>query len=236
MAMTTSDAGARMMEVYLVPTGVDRYELYYEAPAEVQTDVEDAGRSSWGARALARFRSLVAEAEEDRRKREDGDPSARHGLWRAMLRKVAEAIAEQRLLWHLRRETDGQLRFPDDLTSLRATGILRDALRADHDKHRRWLAIDAVLLLVAAPLTVIPGPNVPAWYFTFRVVGHYLSMRGAGRGRDLVAWNSTPSAELSAIRDALRLGRTERVDRLDQLSAALGLSRLSSCIERTRRT
>jgi hypothetical protein len=225
-----------VMEVYLVPTGADRYELYYEAPADAHPDVDDAGRSSWWTRAVARFRALIAEAEEDRRRREDGDPAPRQGLWRAMLRKVAEAIAEQRLLWHLRRATEGRLWFPDDLTGLRATGLLRESLRADFDKHRRWLVIDAVLLLASVPLTVIPGPNVAAWYFTFRVVGHFLSMRGAGRGRDLVTWDSAPSKELSAIPAALRLAHAERVKRLNQLSEALGLTRLSSFIERTRRT
>jgi hypothetical protein len=225
-----------MMDVYLVPTGADRHELYFEASSDVQTDVEDTGRSSWWTRTAARFRALLAEAEEDRRRREDGDSAAGRGLWRAMLRRVAEAVAEQRLLWHLRRVGAGLLRFPEDLTRDRAIAILRGALRADFEKHRRWLAIDALLLLASVPLTVIPGPNVPALYFSFRVVGHYLSMRGAGRGRDLVVWESEPSAELSALRAALRLGRPERIDRLNELSEALGLSRLTSFIERTRRT
>ena len=52
-------------------------------------------------------------------------------------------------------------------------------MRRDLGKHRRWLVIDALLLAVSVPLTLIPGPNVPALYFSFRVVGHFLSMRGA---------------------------------------------------------
>jgi hypothetical protein len=224
------------MDVYLVPTGADQYELYFEAPSEVPPDIEHSGRSSWWARMTVRFRALLAEAEEDRQRREDGDRTAGRGLWRAMLRRVAEAVAEQRLLWHLRRVTAGQFRFPDDLARDRALEILRGALRADFEKHRRWLAIDAVLLLASVPLTVIPGPNVPALYFSFRVVGHYLSMRGAGQGRDLVVWDAAPSGELSAIRAALTLGHAARVDRLNELSAALGVTRLSSFIERTRRT
>jgi hypothetical protein len=224
------------MDVYLVPTGADRYELYFEPPAEAETDVEEAGRFAWWTRTAARFRALLAEAEADRRRREDGEPAAGRGLWRAMLRRVAEAVAEQRLLWHLRRVAAARLLFPDDLAPDRAIAILRDALRADFEKHRRWLAIDAVLLLASVPLTVIPGPNVPALYFSFRVFGHYLSMRGAARGRDLIVWETAPCAELSAVRSILRLGRPERIDRLDELSMALGLSRLSSFIERTRRT
>jgi len=224
------------MDVYLVPTGADRYELYFEAPVDDHADVEETGRSSWWTRTAARFRALLAEAEEDRKRREDGAPAVGRGLWRAMLRRVAEAVAEQRLLWHLRPVSAARLWFPDDLTRDRAIEILRDALRADFEKHRRWLAIDAVLLLASVPLTVIPGPNVPALYFSFRVVGHFLSMRGAGQGRDRVVWEAVPSPELSALRAALRLGHTERIDRFHELSEGLALSRLSSFIERTRRT
>ncbi len=225
-----------MMDVFLVPTGGDRYELYFEAPADVEPVVEDTGRSSWWSSMTARFRAMLAEAEEDRRQREDGGAPARQGLWRAMLRRVAEAVAEQRLLWHLRSATAARLLYPDDLAADRARTVLRETLRADFEKHRRWLVIDALLLVISAPLTVIPGPNVPALYFSFRVVGHFLSMRGAGRGRDVVTWDSTSSPELSSLRAAIRLSHPGRLHRLDEVSAALGLSRLSSFIERTRRT
>ena len=39
-----------------------------------------------------------------------------------------------------------------------------------------------VLLIVSGVLALVPGPNVLAYYFAFRVVGHWLSMRGARQG------------------------------------------------------
>jgi hypothetical protein len=224
------------MDVYLVPIGADLYELYYEAPADAPHDLDDDRRRSWWSRAVARFRALLAEAEEDRRRREDGDAAAGRGLWRAMLRRVAEAVAEQRLLWHLRQTESGRLRFPGDLSGDRALELLRAALGADFRKHRRWLVIDAALFLASVPLTVIPGPNVPALFFSFRVFGHFLSLTGARRGLDRVVWHTAPSAELEAVRAALTLPHRERLDRLDKLSTALGLLRLPAFIERTRRS
>lgn len=222
--------------MYLVPAGADRYELYFEAPVDAALDGSGAGRSSWWTRTVARFRALLAEAEEDRRRREDGDHAAGRGLWGTMLRKVAEAVAEQRLLWHLRRVASGRLWFPDDLAGDRPLQTLRTSLRTDFRKHRRWLLIDAALFLASVPLTVIPGPNVPALYFSFRVFGHFLSLLGARRGRDRVVWQARPSAELTAVRAALALPHRERLDRLGELSTALGLVRLAAFIERTRRT
>ena len=54
-------------------------------------------------------------------------------------------------------------------------------LRRDHDRHRIWLVVNTVLLVLSAVLALVPGPNLVAYYFAFRVVGHWLSMRGAAR-------------------------------------------------------
>ena len=47
---------------------------------------------------------------------------------------------------------------------------------------------------------VIPGPNVPGFYFTFQVVGHFLSMRGAKHGLAVAPWTFKPSEDLSELR------------------------------------
>ena len=44
---------------------------------------------------------------------------------RRIMRWVAESIAEQRLLWHLRSQTDACLFYPDDIDEARATDVLR---------------------------------------------------------------------------------------------------------------
>ena len=56
---------------------------------------------------------------------------------------------------------------------------VRAMLKKDADHHLKWLFIDLTLLLASAPLMVIPGPNLPGFYFTFQVAGHFLSWRGA---------------------------------------------------------
>ena len=60
------------------------------------------------------------------------------------MRWVAESIAEQRLLWHMRRQTEACLFFPDDVTEASATARLRAQLGRDRDRHRFWLSIDSV--------------------------------------------------------------------------------------------
>ena len=157
------------------------------------------------------------------------------GLWRYIVGKIAEAVAEQRLLWRLRRETAIELAFPDDLDAERALAISRESMRRDFEKHRRWAVIDSLILLLFVPLTVIPGPNVPALYFFFRSVGHFLSMRGAKRGLDVVTWTTVARPPLTAVRAALMLEHTERRNRLESIARALGLERLPAFVERLRR-
>ena len=112
---------------------------------------------------------------------------------RRALRMVAESIAEQRLLWHMRRQHEAVLVHPEDLAGEAAMAIVRPALKADFEKHRRWLVIDGVLVLLSALLILVPGPNVLGYYFAFRVVGHYFSMRGARQALDHVVWTTRPT-------------------------------------------
>jgi len=175
---------------------------------------------------------MLAEAEEDRRRRERGEPAESGGVWRWLMRKVAEAVNEQRLLWLLRRQWQATLVHPDDVTPAQAVEIAREILRSDYERHRRWVVIDSLLVLLCLPLTVLPGPNVPSLYFTFRAVGHYLSMRGAKRGRTGVDWALVASTELTSLRQALGLARDARRLRIGEISAALGLDRLDAFVER----
>jgi hypothetical protein len=110
--------------------------------------------------------------------------------------------------------------------------ITRDSLRRDYEKHRRWMVIDALIFLLFMPLTVIPGPNFPALYFSFRAIGHFFSMRGAKQGLDRVTWTTVASSALSAVRDALTLDRATRRQRLEEISRELGLERLPGFVER----
>jgi hypothetical protein len=230
------------LDVYLVPVGGARFELYSESgqddPPEGPSEAEPS--AGWWARQMARFRATLAEAEAERR-RQDPDPGPpATGLrawsrraWRAILRRIAETIAEQRLLWQLRTQADARLVHSTWLDPARALTVMRDSLRKDQAKHRRWCVIDASLTALFGPLFFfIPGPNFVSWYFFFRAIAHYLSLRGATHGLKVTVWQTHASPELAGLLDAMALPRAERRARLDEIAAALELKHLTGFVER----
>ena len=223
------------MDVYLVPVAQDRYELYCEVPDEPES-LDDAEPRGFFQRLRRRFSDMLAEAERERREGSAarGEPAGwlRRGKSRIM-RWVAESVAEQRLLWHLRRQTAACLYFPDDVTEPVATGLLRAQLGRDRDKHRLWLIIDSVGFVLSGLLMLVPGPNLLAYYFAFRLVGHYLSMVGARRGLDIVQWRAEESAPLSELRKAIGLAPELRIRRVSEVALRLRLEHLASFLERT---
>jgi hypothetical protein len=215
------------MDVYLVPTSQTRHELYCEISAPVSTD-EAPTSSLWG-RATDVFRRALAEGERAETQPSDREP---HGwLRRTVTRRLAGAVAEQRLLWHLRRQTAVRLVHPDSLTPDRALETSRALLVGDRDKHRRWCVIDGLITLASAPVALVPGPNLLAYYFLFRSVGHFLSMRGAEQGLRRVVWDGVASPHLTGVRDALRLDPAARARRIDEIASALELHRLRAFVE-----
>lgn len=222
------------MDVYLVPIGRERYELYCEVPDEPDPPEIDE-EAGFVTRMKRRFSAMLAEAERERR-RGPVDPPARGVFGRLKartLRYVAESIAEQRLLWHLRRQNDACLFFPDDLEESRARTLLRRQLGRDFERHRFWLIVDSLGFVASGALFFLPGPNIVAYYFAFRMVGHYLSMRGARQGLDVVQWTSEQSGPLSQLRHAVDLKGDERDRRVHDVAAALKLEHLVKFFERT---
>jgi hypothetical protein len=222
------------MDVYLVPVGADRYELYCEVADEPDVG-EPAAPRGFFRRLGDRFRELLAEAERDRR--EPHRHTAQKG-WIArgkarLMRWVAESIAEQRLLWHLRGQRDARLFYPDDLDDAKANAILRAQIGRDYDKHRFWLTLDALGLIASGLLMLVPGPNVLAYYFAFRVVGHYFSLRGARQGLMTVRWVAEKSGPLSDLRTAIGLAPDMRTRHVHDVAARLRLEHLASFFERT---
>jgi hypothetical protein len=70
--------------------------------------------------------------------------------------------------------------YPDDLPGSRAVDIASDRLGADLAKHRRWCVIDGLIeAFTGTAFFFVPGPNLVSWYFAFRAIGHYLSLRCA---------------------------------------------------------
>ncbi len=225
------------MDVYLVPVGADRHELYCEVPDEPEEESadEDPQKRGFFRRLRDRFRAMLAEAERNRRQPSAG-PVEGGWLARAQVRTmrwVAESIAEQRLLWHLRGQTAACLTYPDDLTESAALETMRASLRRDFDKHRFWLIIDSLLFIGSGLLALVPGPNVLAYYFAFRVVGHYLSLRGAKRGLSGVEWKTQQSGALTELRRAIGLAPDARERRVHEVAHQLRLEHLASFFERT---
>ena len=156
-----------------------------------------------------------------------------HATRARVLAKVADAVAEQRLLWHLRRLTAANLYHPSDMTSEQALAIMRASMVRDRDRHFRWLVIDTLLMVVlGVGLFFVPGPNVIGYYFAFRVVGHYLSRKGAKQGLDVVTWTTAPCDPLIELRDALDLAPQQRDARIDELAERLRLPRLALFVNR----
>lgn len=231
------------LDVFLVPVGDSRHELYSESTHDdpIAGAAPPAESASWWQRQMARFRATLAEAEEARRRRDRGeaDPVQGGGLiaiTRWVMRRIAETIAEQRLLWQLRKQGEARLIHPDRMSRDRAVELMRGELTRDLAKHRRWCVIDGVLTAIFGPLFFfVPGPNVVSWYFFFRAIGHYLALRGATHGLNVTAWQTQASPDLTALGEALRLPRDERRPRLDAIAAALGLEHLTGFVERVSR-
>jgi hypothetical protein len=222
------------MQVYLVPVGPSRYRLYVEIPDDdADQDAQKDPPTGRVGRLISRFRAMLAEAEAERLRRERGEAEQSSGMWRAIMRRIAETIAEQRLLWHLRHQTVVQLCHPPDLDAGRALQEVKSDFAREVTKHRRWMIIDGLLVAITGPLFFfVPGPNVISWFFTFRAVAHFLSWRGATKGRTLIEWRAESCPPLADVRQAITLPAADRRHRLEQISEALGLKHFTGFVER----
>ncbi len=197
------------MDVYLVPVGRDRFECYYEAPDDDETD-EPVGQGFF-ARLRSRFNEQLKEAERARHQKSIEEPAtflAR--VHKRSLRWMAERIAEQRLLWHLRKADAATLHTSGDLPADRANAIMRDSMRRDSDRHRNRMIPHTLILIASGAVAIVPGPNLLAYLFTFTAVGHFLSWRGASNALHQVAWTINPDPALTDIHRAFALGPDER--------------------------
>jgi hypothetical protein len=230
------------MTVFLVPMGSARYQLYVEIPpdADVEGSPAEPHHQGWFGRQVQRFKAMMAEAEQERLRRERGDEDRDGGLgrraWRFVLRKIAEFVAEQRLLWHLRHQNAAEVQHPDRMSRQDALAEVRAEFTRDVSRHRRWTIIDGSIAAVTGPLFfLVPGPNILSWYFTFRAIGHLFAWRGAQKGLTSVAWSTRPSPPLSEIDSALGLPTHDRRLRLLEIGETLGLQHLAAFVERARR-
>ena len=225
------------MDVFLVPVASDRYELYCEEPDDPADAVDGAPPKGFFRRMIHRVRAILDEAERERHRAapQPGDaPLGFFGRLKARtLRWAAEWIAEQRLLWQLRSKDAVCLVYPDDVTEAQARQLLKRSLQRDWERHRFWLAIDAVGLIGSGALILVPGPNFLGYYFLVRTVGHYLSLRGARQGLVVVTWSVRPEPDLSALRTMAAESRDAREARVRAIADRLGLEHFARFFQRT---
>ena len=228
------------MDVFVIPVGPDRYELYCEQPVaeDVEFQPEPAGLY---ARLRHRFAGLVRAAEQRHRTGAEVDREPKGWIGRFQDRAMAwaaERIAEQRLLWNLRGATAAVAAHPDDMTFDQVQALIRRTLQQDYDRHRRWLGIDALLFLLTFfglfwLFILIPGvANIPALYFGFRTVGHFLSQRGAAHGLRHVTWTGRPCPPLTELRPLTTLEPDVRESRLHDIATRLRLEQLPRFFDR----
>jgi hypothetical protein len=214
--------------VYLVPLGRNHYELYTEPSDEPATEPDHA--SGFFRQRIHRLRESWHEAVQGARRSEAVGRWARLRDW--VVCRAAETIAEQRTLWSLRHVALAQMSYPSDLSDTEATGI-RVRLLADARRHHGiWVVIDGLLFAASGLLMLVPGPNVFAYYFGLRLVGHYLSWRGARHALDHTAWETHAEPALAELRQLAGVPRESRTRRVEAIANGLNLPRLAAFFDR----
>ena len=224
------------MDVYFIPVAPNRHELYCEHGEDPQEGVGDVDAKGRFAAIFDTFKEALARAERERLSGTGGSRE-RPRSWSErmkdrMLGWIAEKVAEQRLLWRLRNESVVSLHCPDDMSAEQALALAKAELQREADRHFKWMIIDGVLFVASGAFFLVPGPNLIAYYFGFRLVGHYLSRRGAVHALREVTWNVCPSAELSRLRRVLKLPVHEREREVHEVASALRLPHLAKFFER----
>jgi hypothetical protein len=218
------------MDVYLVPIGRDRWDCYYEA-VDDDDDAAEPGDGFFSG-LKRRFQQQLKEAEEARHQAAIEEPKTFLGrMHKRSLAWIAERIAEQRLLWHLRRAAAATLHVPADLPLPEGERIMREIMKRDADRHRNRLIPHTLLLVLSGAVAIVPGPNVLAYLLTFTVVGHFLSWRGATNALHKVAWTVRPDAALSDLRRAFLLESGERHRVIKEVAHRLHMPKMARFVE-----
>lgn len=219
------------MDVYLVPVGPERCECYYEAAEQEETEEPVEGQGFF-ARIRARFNQQLREAEEARHQKAIEEPQSFLGrMQKRSMRWIAERVAEQRLLWHLRRVETATLHIPANLPAEQADAIMRASMKRDADHHRNRMFLHGLALIIAVPVALVPGPNVLGYLFTFTVVGHFLAWRGAVQGLHHVAWTVLPNEALTEVRRAFSLETEARHRVIRDAAVRLHMPRMARFVE-----
>jgi hypothetical protein len=220
------------MDVFVIPVGPEKYELYCEQAEP--TDEPEPPPTGIVGKLRHRFTVMLRAAEERQRHGPAVEHERKNWLGRVhdhIMAWVVERIAEQRLLWNLRRQTSAVAAHPNDMSFDQVLALIRSTLQRDYERHRLWLVLDSIFLIASGALMLVPGPNLVAYYFAFRVVGHWLSMRGAAQGLHHVSWTGRPCPPLGELRELPSEPR-DRSQRIRDIAHRLRLQHLSTFFER----
>jgi hypothetical protein len=215
--------------IYLVPLGGGRFELYSEPP--------DDDPSS-GERPEGFFRSRIHRLKEAWQEAVHSARQPDAGAGRLaqardyVVSRIVEMVAEQRTLWSLRDASTATLVYPSDFSE-RQEIVERDRLLAHARRHHGvWLIVDFALFVSSGVFFFVPGPNLLAYYFTVRVVGHYLCWRGAGHAMKKTFWETRPEPALAELGSLVNVPRDTRAPRVAAIATDLKLPRLAAFFDR----
>jgi hypothetical protein len=135
-------------------------------------------------------------------------------------------------LWSLRTAAAASLAYPSDLSEDDAATIRSTLLTAARRHHGKWLIVDSLLFIASGALMLLPGPNVFAYYFGLRLVGHYLSWRGAKYGLDATVWEIHAEPALAELGQLAAVPREARTPRVQAIAEGLKLPRLAAFFDR----
>jgi hypothetical protein len=215
--------------IYLVPLGAGRFELYSEPADEdpaTPTQPEGFVRSR-----IHRLKEAWREAVHTSRHRDPGAGRLARARDR-VVSSIAEMVAEQRTLWSLRYATSALLVYPSDFAARQDVAERDRILVRARRHHGIWLLVDTVLFLASGVFILVPGPNVLAYYFGVRLVGHYLSWRGAGQALTRTRWESRPEPALAELASLVNVPRDARASRVAAIAIDLKLPRLAAFFDR----
>jgi Mitochondrial K+-H+ exchange-related len=217
--------------IYLVPLGSGRFELYSEPPDDADPVEGSGAEEGFFTRQFHNLQEKWRETVHTARRRE---PSAGRFAqvrdWAVC--RVAESIAEQRTLWSLRHASQATLVHQSNLSDAAAADRRTAMLARARHHHGRWLIGDGLLFVASGALMLIPGPNVIAYYFGFRLIGHYLSWCGAHQALEVTVWRARAEPALDELAALADVARDARASRVEAIAEALKLPRLAAFFDR----
>ena len=227
------------MDVFVIPIGPDRYELYCETAAERSAGRRRRPRTVRQTAAplfrdAARRRGAAAASAP----RTDDEPTraGSAGCRSASSPGSPSASPSSACSGTCAGRRPRSRAHPQDMTfeQVHDAGPPHAAARLRSSSAAGW-SIDTLFVLDRSSRTVACSSRVricSPYYFAFRVVGHWLSMRGAAQGLHRVAWTGRPCPPLTSCASVATLEPPARDGASRTSPTRLRLQHLSTFFER----